>query len=73
MVGVSYATPNEGTTILYGLRSPKTVLNPPVNGKFKDFSWPLSVFQVLFKADLNFKDFSRKPFKFKYFSSQCEP
>ena len=53
--GVIYAAPNEGTTILYGLRSPKTVLHPPVNGKFKDFSWPLSVFQVLFKADLVFQ------------------
>ena len=41
--------------------------------KFKDLSRPLSVFQVLFKADLIFKDFSRKPSKFKYFSSLCEP
>ena len=43
--------------------SPKTVLNPPVNGKiqglFKDFSRLWIVFQVLFKADLIFKDFSR--------------
>ena len=30
------------------LRSPKTLLNPPVNGKFKDFSSPLSVFQGKF-------------------------
>ena len=29
----------------------KTVLNPLANGKFKDFSMPLSVFQVLFKAN----------------------
>ena len=41
--------------------------------EFKDFSRPLSDFPVLFKADLIFKDFSRKPFKFKYFSSLCEP
>ena len=34
-----------------------TVLNPPVNGKSKDFSRPLHVFQVLFKANLIFKDF----------------
>ena len=33
----------------------------------------LSDFQVLFKADLIFKDFSRKSSKFKYFSSLCEP
>ena len=33
------------------------MLNPPVNGKSKDFSRPLCVFQVLFKAILIFKDF----------------
>ena len=33
----------------------------------------LSNFPELFKADLNSKDFSRKPSKFKYFSSLCEP
>ena len=36
--------------------------------KFKDFSRPLSVFQVLFKASLIFKDFSRQSFIFKDFS-----
>ena len=41
----------------------KTVLNPLALVKFKDFSMPLSVFQVLFKANLIFKDFS----------SLCEP
>ena len=40
---------------------------------FKDFSRPLSDFPVLFKADLIFKDFSRKPSKFKYSSSLYEP
>ena len=30
--------------------------------KFKDFSRPLSVFQVFFKANLIFKDFSRQSF-----------
>ena len=35
--------------------------------EFKDFS------RLLSKADLIFKDFSRKPSKFKYFSSLCEP
>ena len=34
--------------------------------KFKDFSRPLSVFQVLFKANLIFKDFSRQSYIFKY-------
>ena len=41
--------------------------------EFKDFSRLLSDFPVLFKADLIFKNFSRKPSKFKYFSSLCEP
>ena len=41
--------------------------------EFKDFSRHLSDFPVLFKAYLNFKDFSRKPSKFKYFSSLCKP
>ena len=41
--------------------------------EFKDFSRLLGDFPVLFKADLIFKDFSRKPSKFKYFSSLCEP
>ena len=41
--------------------------------KFKDFLRLLSDFPVLFKADLFFKDYLRKPSKFKYFSSLCEP
>ena len=41
--------------------------------KFKDFSRPLSVFQVLFKAFFIFKDFSRQSCIFKYFSMLCEP
>ena len=41
--------------------------------EFKDFSRLLSDFPVLFKADLISKDFSRKPSKFKYFSSLWEP
>ena len=43
--------------------------------KFKDFSSPLSVFPVLFKTNLIFKDFSRQSciFKLKYISSLCEP
>ena len=41
--------------------------------EFKDFSWLLSDFPVLFKAGLIFKDFLRNPSKFKYFSSLCKP
>ena len=41
--------------------------------EFKAFSRLFSDFPVLFKADLIFKDFSRKAYKFKHFSSLCEP
>ena len=41
--------------------------------KFKDFSRPLSVFHVLFKANFIFKDFSRQSCIFMYFSSLYEP
>ena len=73
LFGAAYAAPNTGTTILYWFRSLSTVLSPTEKVEFKDFSRLLSDFPVLFKADLILKDFSRKPSKFKYFSSLCEP
>ena len=45
------------------------MLSPTEIVEFKNFSRLLSDFPVLFKADLNFKDFSRKPSKFKYFQA----
>ena len=63
LFGAAYAAPNKGTTILYLVRSLSTVLSPTENGRI----------QGLFKADSIFKGFSRKPSKFKYFSSLCEP
>ena len=54
LFGAAYAAPNEGTTILYLFRSPKTLLNPPVNGIIQGLFKALSVFQVLFKANLIF-------------------
>ena len=71
LFGAAFAAPNKGTTILYLSKS--TVLSSTEIEEFKDFSRPLNDFPVLFKADLIFKDFSRKPSKFKYFSSLCEP
>ena len=41
--------------------------------EFKDFLRLLSDFPVFFKEDLIFNDFSRKPSKFKHFSSLCAP
>ena len=59
----------------FALRSLSALLIPTENRieESKDFSRPLCDFPVFFKADLIFKDFSRKPSKFKYFSSLCEP
>ena len=41
--------------------------------KFKDFSRPLSVFQVLFKANLVFKDFSDSPVYTSTFQACANP
>ena len=58
--GAAYAASNKGTTLLYRFRSLSAVLSPLQKiEEFKDFSRHLSVFQVLFKANLIFKDFSR--------------
>ena len=73
LFGAASAAPNKGTTISYRFRSLSTVLSPAENRRNQDFSRPLSYFPVLFKAYLIFNDFIRKPSKFKYFSSLCEP
>ena len=74
LFGAASAAPNKGTTISYWFRSLSTVLKVLQKIKeIKDFSMPLNDFPVLFKAYLIFKDFSRKPSKFKYFSSLCAP
>ena len=57
LFGAEYAAPNKGTKILYCFRSPKTVLNPPVNGKIQGLFWTLSVFLELFKAYLILRTF----------------
>ena len=70
LFGAASAAPNKGTTLSFGFRSLSTVLSPAGNrrnqGLFELFS---STFQGIF----NFQDFSRKPSKFKYFSSLCKP
>ena len=35
LFGAAYAAPNKGTTILYGFRPQKTLLNPLANGKIQ--------------------------------------
>ena len=59
----AFAAPNKGTIILYRFRFLSTVLSPAENKRI----------QGLFKADLIFKDFSRKPSKFKYFQACANP
>ena len=41
--------------------------------KFKDFSRPLSVFQVLFKANFIFKDFEDSPVYSSTFQACADP
>ena len=69
LFGAAYAAPNKGTLILYCFRSPKALLNPPINGKiqglFKAFECFSSTFQGIFY--FIFKDFSRQSCIFKYF------
>ena len=60
LFGAAYAAPNKGTTILYCFRSPKALLNPPVNGKIQGLFKAFECFQVLFMANLIFKDSSRQ-------------
>ena len=47
------------------------MLSRTENRWFQGLFKALNYFPVLFKACLIFKDFSGKPFKFKYFSSLC--
>ena len=49
------------------------MLSPTENSRIEGLFKALCDFPVLFMADLIFKDFSRRPSKFKYFSSLCEP
>ena len=71
--GAAYAAPNKGTTFYTDLGLLSTVLSPTENSRIQGLLRLLSYFSVIFRADLIFKDFSRKPSKFKYFSSLCEP
>ena len=57
LFGAAYAAPNKGTTILYWFRSPKTLLNPPVNGKIQGPFMVFECFSSTFQGKLNFKGF----------------
>ena len=51
-----FGAPNKGFTFLYGLRSPKTLLNPLVNGKIQGLFKAFECFSSTFQG----KDFSRQ-------------
>ena len=52
LFGATFAAPNKGTTILYWFRSLSTVLSPTENSRIQGLFKALSVFPILFKADL---------------------
>ena len=52
------------------VESVESVLNPPVNGKIQGLFKAFECFQVLFKENLIFQDFSRQSCISKYFSRQ---
>ena len=74
LFGAAYAAPNKGTTILYWFRSPKTLLNPPVNGKIQGLFKAFECFSSTFQGKFNFQGlFKTVLYIFMYLSSLCEP
>ena len=69
--GAAYAAPIKAQQFYYDLSVYQQCLVLQKIVEFKDFTRLMSDFPVLFMADSIFKDFSRKPSKFKYFSSLC--
>ena len=55
LFGAAYAAPNKGTTILYGYRSPKALLDPPVNGKIHGLFKAFERFSHTFQGKFNFQ------------------
>ena len=55
LFGAANAAPNKVTTILYRFRSPKTVLNPPVNGKIQELFKAFECFSSTFQGKFNFQ------------------
>ena len=55
LLGAAHAAPNKGTTILYRFRSPKTLLNPPVNGKIQGLFKAFECFSSTFQGKLSFQ------------------
>ena len=55
LFGAAYAAPNKGTIILYRFRSPKTLLNPPVDGKIQGLFKVFECFSSIFQGKFNFQ------------------
>ena len=55
LFGAAYAAPDRGTTILYWFRSPKTQLNPPVNGIIQGLFKAFECFSSTFQGKFNFQ------------------
>ena len=69
LFGAANAAPNKGTTILYWFRSPKTVLNPPVNGKIQGVFKAFEFFQGKF----NFQGLFKTVQYFQVLFNLCQP
>ena len=55
LFGAAYAAPNKGITILNLFRSPKTLLNPPLNGKIQGLFKAFECFSSTFQGKFNFQ------------------
>ena len=55
LFGAAYAAPNKYIIILYRFRSPKTVLNTPVNGKIQGHFKSFECFSSTFPGKFNFQ------------------
>ena len=55
LFGAANAAPNKGVTILYWFRSPKTVLNPPVNGEIQGLFKAFECFSSTFHGKFYFQ------------------
>ena len=54
LFGAAYAAPNKDTSILYRFRSPKTALNPPINGKIQGLFKAIECFSSTFQGKFKF-------------------
>ena len=73
LFGAAYAAPNKGTTILYRFVPPKTVLNPPVNGKIQGLFKDFECFSSTLQGKYNFQGLFKIVLYIQVLSSLSEP